>query len=497
MKKILLKNTFLSIGFLCGSSLCYAGVGVELNQTDLNTLLQSFSVSDIPNQSPSKTHKLQINDKDNLLGKKEIAFKTRIELKEELNNLLALMLKKGYATSSIVSENGEIKVIAGKVNNVIMQDSSTFFPNLKKKLFGADLDGKILNINDVNEFVARYNKNSTNKLNVSIVNADKKHYSDVVVKNDYHFKITPKLQVKHTKPIKSKQNKSSKTTYNLGLDFEQILGFNDRLNLNANLEKQDRMLSANYSFLVKDVDFSLNYTRYKQKKEQFSGIVLVDKLHRIGMSANTELIKDPDFMVSAYVSLSQENEKEVLKNTLIYDRDFTDAGIGASVLKYFVKDKKIYALEFKPNLNFNLAKQDEPIKRDDSQCLMSRNYTNFNTDYYSLNGFLGYSKLVSGDVMYDKCTYTNKNNDFDSEPLVYDSPFVFYINNTVKYPVKIEKVTLYPFLEFAAGRDVENRETLTGASAGVIFSSNNIGFGTKYSHTKNDRAMSIKLNVQF
>ncbi len=486
----ILKNTILGLGLLCYSSISYAGIGVELNPADLNVLLDSLSFNNL-NEPANKTHKLKVNDNSHLLDRKEIAFKTREELKQELNSLLTELLDKGYVTSSIVTEGGKIKVIDGKVDKVIMQDPSTFFPNIKKKLFDINLEGKILNLADINKFVEKYNQNPTNKLNVSVENSDKPHYSNIIIKNDYHFKITPRAEVKYYR-LKEKEKKTNKLNYNLGLDFEQILGFNDKLSVNGMFMKRDQVASVNYSLLAKNTTFGLNYLYYKNKDEFYK----TSKLHSVGLSASTPLVSKPDFMVSNVVLISQEKEVEKIKNTEFVNRSYTGLSGLLSVRKYILADKDIYSLGVTPSIDVKVAKnKDKPNK---NTCVMLRSNADFSYKHYTLDAFLGYSKLVSGDVLYDKCKYTNNLKDFDNVPVTYkDVEFVSYINNTIKYPIAIKSFTLSPFAEVAVGRDFKNKETLVGGGVGAIVSAAKVGFGTKYSRTKNESSITMKLNIQY
>ncbi len=499
-------NLILLFGLLFVSSSSYAGHIIQ-NSAKLDALLASFPQNDwvIKNQNKNqieetvnekveqqpKTYKIAVEDKYNLLNQKEIAFKDRDGLKQGLNDLLAKLLDKGYVTSSIVSDGGKIKVIEGMVDKVIMKDSSTFFPNIKKKLFDINLEGKILNLADINRFVEKYNQNTTNKLNVSVDNSDKPHYSNIVLKNDYHFKVTPRAEVKYY-ILKEKEKNTYKLNYNLGLDFEQILGFNDRLSLNGMFMKLDQVASLNYSLLAKNTTIGLNYLYYKNKDEFYK----TSKLYSLGLSASTPLVSEPDFMVSNVVSISQEKEVEKIKNTEFVNRSYTGLGTIFSFRKYVLKEKDIYSFGFIPTIDIKLARNKS--KNDKNLCLMLHSNADFSYKYYTLDAFLGYSKLVSGDVLYDKCKYTNNLTDFDNAPLTYkDAEFVSYINNTMKYPITIKNFTLAPFVEMAFGRDFKNKETLIGGGVGAVVSGSYIGLGTKYSRTKNESSITMKLNIQY
>lgn len=460
------------------------------NEKKINT----ENTSNLNNQ---KTYKLKIYDEYNLLNKKEITFSDKKSLKKELKTLLAIMIDEGYVTSSISTKDGKITVVPGKIDQVELQDDSTFFPSLKKKIFGLNLENKILNISDINKFVERYNKNTTNKLKVSVINSDKANYSNIIVKNDYKFKISPKIEYQYVHQAKSIYQKEDSNKYTIGTSIEQILGFNDSLNLNALLEKKDKTFLINYNFLLRDTNFNLSYALENKEIDLNFGNTLYDKNRNFNFSLSQEIIKRPDLFTTFYASFNKEKEQEKFRQTLIYKRNHLTLDTGLSIKKYIVHNQDIYTLFFMPNISYKLTQPKEPKNLKNSLCFMTSPQLSLNTPYYNMSSFLGYSKLVSGDFLYDKCLFDNNISDFDNVPLKYKSSFVSYIDNTFKYPISLNKFFIYPFLEIAFGRDFKTDENLSGLGAGVIFSINNFEFGTKYSGTKHEQAFTMKLSVKF
>ena len=448
-------------------------------------------------QPNKKIYRLKIYDKYHLIKQKEITFSDKESLQQALKKLFAKLIDNGYVTSSISTKNGKITVLPGKVKNVELQDDSTFFINLKKTLFGMDLENKIFNVADVNQFVERYNKNKTNKLKVSVVNADEPYYSNIIVTNQYKFKIRPRLSYQYAHPTKSLYQKKDSHKYTVGATFEQILGFNDSLNLTAFLEKKDKTFLFNYHFPLKNSDIHLSYSFEKQKTDLTYGNVLYDKNYNLNLSLNQEIIKQPDLFMTFYASIGKEMEQEKIRQTLIYKRNIFSFDSALTIKKYLVHQQDIYTLLFSPNISYKVIQPKEPQQAKKSACLMALPQFSFNTPYYNGNIFGGYSKLISGDFLYDKCLFDNKITDFDNVPLHYKSSSVAYLDNTFKYPITLANTFVYPFFEIALGRDFKNKENLSGLSAGMIFSLKNLEIGTKFSGTKQEQAFTLKFSVKF
>ncbi len=448
-------------------------------------------------------YEISITDEDNLLNKKTITFNDREELKQEINKLLESVINKGYVTSLVKTEGSKLKIVAGKVNKVILEDKSTFFPKIKKSLFGLNLEDRVLNIADINNVVERYNRNSTNKLNVSIENSDKENYADLIVTNDYHFKASPSLIVKYGYPFKkgNQEKEWGNLNVNVGLDLEQILGLNDKLSTGLSLGFETISTDLNYSLLLRDLNLQLGYKffRYKESFKNGKAGLLKNHLHSANLNVSGSVINKPDLMMSVYGNFVQENSRDIVKNTTISNKNHTKFGTGLQLSKYLLYKNNIFSIDFNPNVDFLLS-YGKSNDKNMSVCLITNNKLSFNSTYYSLDSFFYNGLLLNKGIVTDKCRDSNKIVDFDAIPLEYNSYSVLHFNNSVRYPINIKETMLEPFAELAFGRDFENKKTLFGVSAGISFSSKYVGLGIKYGYTKNEQdihSITMRLNTQF
>lgn len=443
---------------------------------------------------PPSQYSLTIQDNANLLGIDKITFSTREELEQKLKLLVALLIDEGFVTSSVITDNGQITIKPGKINQVILKDPSTPFPELKKKAFGLDLENKIFNMKDLNHFVEKFNQSKSNQLKVSVENDKTPYYSNIILINDYHFTVTPYFQFEHYNPTKSRFKRPEKVKFSPTLLFEQFIGFNDQLSVNLSFDQEEKSGLINYSLPFNPFNINLSYSFQNKNIQLFDDVFLKDNAQSASFSVNYQQTTEPLFSFSHYAKLIFEKEKETLLNTLIFDRSHWQGEIGFNLQKYFLHKNKVYGLFFTPSINFIRTKQQE---RDDSLCMMSSNNFLFSSDYYEGILFLGYSRLLKGNVLYDKCFHSNKITDFNNLPLEYDTPFVSYLSHKLQYHFKIHQLQVSPFMELAIGRDFEYRKSLAGMSSGLTISIQKVTLGAKYSYTKDEQAITMKFNVQF
>ncbi len=436
--------------------------------------------------------KVSINDQHHILNQKHIIFNSKEELNQELSKLLKIMLAKGYATSSITFHEGEIKVIPGRINKVELEDNSTLLPGLKKYLFDMNLENKILNIKDINKILAKYNSLSSNKAKVSIEDSKKKHYSNVLITNDYQFKLHPQFELEFSKDLNSKNEYH---TVDLGLEFEQILGFNDSFRINVSPQTKSKYYKLNYTLPVRNLTLGLNYQKHKNTDGKF----YTGRKETMGLSTNLTLYESPRIKLSHLSSAERERKKQYIKNTLIIKDYLYKYQTGLNLRSYILYDKNIFTLNINPNIAYNSKKHKSPLLvQDDVSCIKSDVSAGFYSKYYTLNAFLAYSKSKKGGEIFDNdCKYSNSIREFDEIPVNYNSAHVYHANNTFKFPIKFKQGSISPFVEFATYKDMVEDESGIGAGLGMILTTKYLNLGAKYGQSKKDKAFSLKFNLYF
>lgn len=434
--------------------------------------------------------KIIINDKHNLINEKYIIFNDEKELKQELDRVLKLMLLKGYATSTITFEKDELVVIPGMVDKIILDDNSTFFPNIKKYLFGMNLENKVLNIVDIDKIVSRYNSRNSNKIKVSIEDSTKDNYSNIIIKNDYSFKVTPQVSVKSSRNLITKKDSFS---MDFGLSFEQILGFNDSLNLGYSPKHNSRKYTARYNLPIKDLSLGFNYELAKDTDGEY----FKSKIQKVSVDANFLIVNKPTANLSINGSAYKEVKKQYLKNTLVVKDYLEQLQMGFDLIKYIVKNQNIYTIQVRPNIS-HIKKRYTKSDLKKLSCTKRDINVNFFSSIYTLNAFAGESEAKNKKNIFDNdCKYSNDISEFDNPPLKFNTSKIIYVNNTFKVPPKQTEMKVYPFTEFAAGRDLEKNKNIMGGSAGLMLNKKNLDFGAKYSRTNDDEAFSLKLNLLY
>lgn len=144
----------------------------------------------------SYSQSLEISDEYNLIRKNKIEFETEEELSSELEKLSFELVSSGFVTSSIEYDGEKINIIPGKIDKVILTDNAVKNSKLKKYITGLNkLEGKVLNISDLDKIVYEYDKISSNNVDVDVVKSEKDNYVNVVVNNKYTPVINNTLMV--------------------------------------------------------------------------------------------------------------------------------------------------------------------------------------------------------------------------------------------------------------------------------------------------------------
>ena len=228
---------------------------------------------------------LEISDEYNLVKKNKIEFKTEEELNSELEKLSFELVSSGFVTSSIEYDGEKINIIPGKIDKVILMDNAVKNSELKKNITGLSrLEGKILNISNLDKIVYEYDKISSNNVSVDVIKSEKDNHVNVLVDNKYTpiMNGTAMLNFVHNSGSNSWQ-------YNLSGNYSQPLGFNDEFNISGYYLKEDKQISLNYSFPIMYTRLNLMYNFNGETKDK---IELSDSKHEVSLDISRNVYKD-------------------------------------------------------------------------------------------------------------------------------------------------------------------------------------------------------------
>lgn len=155
--------------------------------------------------------------------------------------------RNGYVNSKIINEGNKLKVVAGRINKVNLKDEATKNLEFKKKFLGLHkLEGKILQLDDVEKIVASYKKINDNNIKISIDKASDDFNSDINITNIFKPNYDGDITLKIFKIF----------TYNIGLKYDQLLGLNDSFKLNTMILPKDMYLDLKHKINFVDYDLT-------------------------------------------------------------------------------------------------------------------------------------------------------------------------------------------------------------------------------------------------
>ena len=264
---------------------------------------------------------LEISDEYNLVKKNKIEIKTEEELNSELEKLSFELVSSGFVTSSIEYDGEKINIIPGKIDKVILTDNAVKNSELKKNITGLSrLEGKILNISNLDKIVYEYDKISSNNVSVDVIKSEKDNHVNVLVDNKYTpiMNGTAMLNFVHNSGSNSWQ-------YNLSANYSQPLGFNDEFNISGYYLKEDKQFSLNYSFPIMYTRLNLMYNFNGETKDK---IELSDSKHEVSLDISRNVYKDKINEVNLkYLTRFSVNKQSIrgleIKNLNFFENEFS------------------------------------------------------------------------------------------------------------------------------------------------------------------------------
>lgn len=435
----------------------------------------------------SYSQSLEISDEYNLIKKNKIEFETEEELSSELEKLSFELVSSGFVTSSIEYDGEKINIIPGKIDKVILTDNAVKNSKLKKYITGLNkLEGKVLNISDLDKIVYEYDKISSNNVDVDVVKSEKDNYVNVVVNNKYTPVINNTLMVNFV-------NNSGNTSwqYNLTGNYSQPLGINDEFNISAYYLKNDQQVSLNYSFPIMYNRLNLSYNFNGENKEK---IELIDTKHEFSSDISRNIYKDKINEVNLkYLMRFSENKQSIrgleIKNLKFFENEFS---LKYDNYSYIFNNIHRNYIDAKMSLNY------VNDRYDDKKDYIANLDVNLGTNsmYYDGSISIFYTKnLKSSRNEYDRYKKSMSISSFTEAPLnILKSDYVISVSNKFKYPYNMGEFALNPYIEVAGGLGSENYDI--GMALGLDVGYNKIRANIRNAiNIKGKYSLGLKLGI--
>lgn len=415
---------------------------------------------------------LEIKDESKLLSISNITYNNEEELSQKLNALTLDMLKNGYITSKIVYKNGKLEVIPGKINKIILNDENK---KVKKEILGLNnLEGKILNINDIDNIVTEYERLESNNVKVEI---DKGNvYIKNVYKPKFNFNTTLSYNMKNVK-------------YDITTKFSQPLKINDEINFNFTYLPNTIKIGTGYSFPLYNNIFNVSYGYTTQKVTKDVNT----REHEVSLGISKKLYKDKIKELNISFDTAILDRKQKLKKvTLTSSKLYIDNSLNLWGYKYVVTQSAPILLYTSSKLGISYV---------------NNRIEAFKTKYIPITIDLDNKvKFKYMDIeMKNYLSFFNKENDskymfssnLNNVPIVLDdAKYATLLDLKLKYPITKGKYEIKPFLELALG--VTEKECDFGTAIGVEAITKNISGKIKYSINKDKKqnfAFSISASI--
>ncbi len=200
------------------------------------------------------------------------------DLREEIYKKLN---EKGYVTSQAVLPQQnisqglvKIEITPGKINSLTLNEDKTKDRIQKFMLFG-DLNGKTLDIKDVNQGLHQMNKLQSSNAKVKILPSENDGYSDLVLKNERANTVHAKISHDNLgNDFTGEKRTTFSSTIDGALSLSELIDLSFTNNLNdSNSKKEMESVIASISIPFRYYTLSYNYsdTDYMGKVDSQNG----------------------------------------------------------------------------------------------------------------------------------------------------------------------------------------------------------------------------------
>ncbi len=276
-------------------------------------------------------------------------------LSEIVSSIQNYYNKQGYITALALVpkqniENGELKIqiYEGKIEKIIIGND-----NLKEKIqkitaFGF-LDGKTLNIKDVDQGIYQINRLSSNSATMKIEPSENEGETKIYIHNETSFPA--QASISHNN-LGNDFTGIYQTSFSSSID--NLLFLNDSINLNyltnINDEKKEKNISAFSSSL--SIPFGYYTFSYDFSRSEFRGsneginqiLSITGFSQRNNAGIDRVFYNNGNLRISGNISLTTKSSASYLNKTKIEtsERRLTSANFGLAISNYFKNGVNIY-----------------------------------------------------------------------------------------------------------------------------------------------------------
>lgn len=433
---------------------------------------------------------IDVIDENKILNIDKIEYTDSDDLDKKILKLNEKVLEDGYITSRVSKIDDKVYVLAGKIDKVVLNDSSTLFPEFKKKIFGLNLENSVFNIKDIDMIVTRYNKKESNGLTVNVEPSDSILKSNLYFNNDYTTKN--KVYVKYSLNLTDEDlSILNGNDLLIGFYFDQMFGLNDDFTAYLKVQRSKKLINFNYSLPIHENILNLSYTLSEENfNKKYSGYQINHsgriKLTNSNLKINREIINlYNDFNINY-------NEQKIL-DTRVSQLLYLDNKIGLSYSKLIPAKYPIYVYL---DAGLKLGSVYEIMHNSKSEYLLTPSLDfNLNSKYYALNLSLSGVKSLTNKV-YDRYYLSNTVSSIDDYVLeLPNSNVMAILNNTLKYPISTKSgFSFTPSLDIAMG--ITDKNYSIGAGFSVDFNYKNFNMKARYSiNNINKKVLNMQINL--
>lgn len=280
---------------------------------------------------------------------------------------------QGYVTARVVvpkqniqSGNLELKILEGKIDEVIVGDNN-FADRMQEFTAFSFMEGDTLNLQDINQGIYQMNRLPSNNATMKIAPSLKEGEAKIHIAN--HKKFPARATVGYDN-LGNDFTGIKRTNFSGGID--NLLSLNDAINLNYSTNLNDDSQTKDIKSFTSSISipFGYNTFSYDYSRSEFRGtnqgingaILLTGFSERNNITIDRVLLNKGNFRLSTNASLATKSSTSYLNQIKIEtsERKLTIGNIGFTISNYFKNGTNLY---LKPSYSKGLkllnAKQDE------------------------------------------------------------------------------------------------------------------------------------------
>ena len=267
---------------------------------------------------------------------------------------------------NIVSGNLKLEITEGRIEDIILNDNKFSDKMQEFTAFGIK-NGKVLDINDINQGIYQINRLSSNNAKMRIEPGVETGTSKVMINNENKFPVSAKLGYDN---LGNEFTGVRRTNFSSTID--NLFFLNDQINLsyNQNLddpsnEKDLRSFSGGVSipFTYNTLSYNYSRTKFRGQNEGTNGpLILSGYSNSSSVALDRMLLNNTEYRISTNLSLTAKETASYLNNSKIEtsERKLTIGSLAFAISKYFKNGTSLYLKpQYLRGLKLLNANQDE------------------------------------------------------------------------------------------------------------------------------------------